>query len=52
MRARGPALVLAMICLPLSIVIALAGVVSYDVPLDVFIAAVVLALANRYRFRN
>ncbi len=37
--------------LPLSIVIALAGLVSYDVPLSVFIAAVVLGLANSYRSR-
>jgi hypothetical protein len=52
MRTTGPALVLVTVCLPVSIVIALLGVVGYDVPLGVFIAAVVFGLATRYRFRN
>jgi hypothetical protein len=48
----GPALVLATVCLPMSIVVAVLGLVSYAVPLAVFIAAIVLALATRYRARD
>jgi hypothetical protein len=48
----GPALVRATVCLPLSIVLAVLGLVGYDVPLDVFIAAVVFGLATARRARS